>query len=85
MRKSWESQKGERAQETQTLRGMPKSQEKVIAKKKWVYPSQNKEKGQIKEERQKKRWKTQRVKLLIVILSLWNLETLFKPYESFLS
>jgi hypothetical protein len=37
MRKSWESQKGERAQETQTLRGMPKSQEKVIAKKKSEY------------------------------------------------
>jgi hypothetical protein len=26
---------------------------------------------------------TQRVKLLIVILSLWNPKTLFEPYESF--
>ena len=30
-----------------------------------------------------KRWKTQKVELLIVILNLWNLETLFEPYESF--
>ena len=28
-------------------------------------------------------WMTSRVKLLIVILSLWNPETLFEPYESF--
>jgi hypothetical protein len=40
-------------------------------------------KKQIKEEQQKKRWKTQRVKLLIVIINLWNLDTLFEPCESF--
>jgi hypothetical protein len=28
-------------------------------------------------------WMTSRVKLLIVIFSLWNPETLFEPYESF--
>jgi hypothetical protein len=38
------------------LGGMPKSQEKMIAKTKWVRPDQNNEKGQIKEERLKKRW-----------------------------
>jgi hypothetical protein len=61
---------------------MPKSQERVITKIKWVCPNKAMKK-QIKEERQKKIWKTQRVKLLIVILSLWNPETLFEPYESF--
>jgi hypothetical protein len=71
------------AQKTQMLGGVPKSQEKVIAKIKWVCPGQNNEKGQTKEEWQKKRWKTQRLKLLIVIFSLWNLETLFESYESF--
>jgi hypothetical protein len=79
--KPWESQKGKKVQETQMLGGMPKSQEKMIAKTKWACPGQNNEKGQIKEERQKKRWKTQRVELLIVIIGLWNLETLFEPYE----
>jgi hypothetical protein len=54
MRKSWESQKGERAQETQTLRDMPKSQEKVIAKKKWVYPSQTKKKDKSKKSGKRK-------------------------------
>ena len=57
MRKSWESQKGERAQETQTLRGMPKSQEKVIAKKKWLAKTKKKDKskksGKRKDERHK--------------------------------
>jgi len=38
-KKPWESQKGIRAQETQMLEGMPKSQEKVITKIKWVYYS----------------------------------------------
>jgi len=65
------------------LGGMPKSQEKIIAEIKWVCPIQNNEKGQIKEEQQKKRWKIQRVELRIVILSLWNLETLFESYKSF--
>jgi hypothetical protein len=66
-------------------RGMPKSLEKVTSKIKWVCLSKTikKKKQQIKEERQKKIWMTLRVKLLIVILSLWNLETLFEPYESF--
>jgi len=36
------------------LGGVPKSQEKVIAKIKWVCPGQNNEKGQTKEEWQKK-------------------------------
>ena len=60
MRKSWESQKGERAQETQTLRGMPKSQEKVIAKKKSEYTlaktkkkDKSKKSGKRKDERHK--------------------------------
>jgi len=78
--------KGKRAQETQMLGGMPKSQEKVITKIKWVCSSKamkKKKRGQIKEERQKKIWMTSRVKLLIVIFSLWNPETLFEPYESF--
>jgi hypothetical protein len=70
------------------LGGMPKSQEKVITKIKWVCSSKamkkkKRKKGQIKEERQKKIWMTSRVKLLIVIFSLWNPETLFEPYESF--
>ena len=72
--KPWESRKGKRAQETQWLGGMPKSQERVITKIKWVCPSTTM-KRQIKEERWKKRWTTQKVKLLIVILSLWNPET----------
>ena len=79
--------KGKRAQETQMLGGMPKSQEKVITKIKWVCFSKamkkKKKEGQIKEERQKKIWMTPKVKLLIVIFSLWNPETLFEPYESF--
>jgi hypothetical protein len=54
--KLWESQKGKKAQETQMLGGMPKSQEKVIAKTKWVCPDQNNKKWQIKEEWLKKRW-----------------------------
>ena len=84
-KKPWESQKGIRAQETQMLRGMSKSLEKVTSKIKWVCPSKaiKKKKQQIKEERQKKIWMTSRVKLLIVILSLWNPKTLFEPYESF--
>jgi len=67
------------------LGGMPKSLEKMTSKIKWVCPikARKKEKGQIKEERQKKIWMTSRVKLLIVIFSLWNPETLFEPYESF--
>jgi hypothetical protein len=67
------------------LGGMPKSLEKETSKIKWVRPSKaiKKKKQQIKEERQKKMWMTSRVKLLIVILSLWNPETLFEPYESF--
>jgi hypothetical protein len=70
------------------LGGIPKSQEKVITKIKWVCSSkaikkEKKKKGQIKEERQKKIWMTSIVKLLIVILSLWDPETLFEPYESF--
>ena len=82
MKKPWDSRKGKRAQETQWLGGMPKSQERVITKIKWVCPSKAMKK-QIKEEWQKKRWMTQRVELLIVILNLWNPETLFEPYESF--
>ena len=81
MKKTWESQKSKKAQETQMLGGMPNSQEKVIAKTKWECPRQNNEKGQIKEEWQKKKWKTQRVELLIVIFGLWNLKTLFESYE----
>jgi len=80
-----------RALETQMLGDMPKSQERVTTKIKWVYPRSEytlekqwkKEKGQIKEKQQKKRWRTQRVELLIAILSIWNLETLFEPSESF--
>jgi len=55
MKKPWESRKGKRAQETQWLGGMPKSQEKVITKIKWVCPRKEmkKEKGRIKEKRQK--------------------------------
>jgi len=66
-------------------RGMPKSQERVITKIKWVClrKAGKKRNGWIKEEQQKKRRMTQRVELLIVILSLWNPETLFEPYESF--
>jgi len=80
--------KGTRAQETQMLGGMPKLQEKVTTKIKWVCSSKamkkkKKKKGKTKEEWQKKRWTTWRVELLIVILSLWNLETFFEPYESF--
>jgi hypothetical protein len=55
----------------------------VITKIKGVCSSKAKKKGEIKEERQKKIWMTSRVKLLIVIFSLWNPETLFEPYESF--
>jgi hypothetical protein len=68
------------------LGGMPKSLEKVTFKIKWVCPNKaikKKKKQQIKEERQKKIWMTSMVKLLIVILSLWNPETLFEPHESF--
>jgi len=67
------------------LGGMPKSLEKVTSKIKWVCHSKaiKKKKWQIKEERQNKIWMTSRVKLLIVILSLWNPATLFEPYESF--
>jgi hypothetical protein len=36
---------------------MPKSQEKMIAKTKWICPGQHNEKGQIKEELQKKKMK----------------------------
>ena len=48
-----------------------------------LWQSNKKKKQQIKEERQKKIWMASIVKLLIVILSLWNLEILFEPYESF--
>jgi hypothetical protein len=67
------------------LGGMPKSLEKVTSKIKWVCHSKviKKKKQRIKEERQKKIWMTSRVKLLIVILDLWNPETHFEPYESF--
>jgi len=40
-------------------------------------------KGKSKKNSKKKKWKKQRVELLIMILSLWNLETLFEPYKSF--
>jgi hypothetical protein len=55
MKNPWESRKGKRAQETQWLEGMPKSQEKVITKIKWVCPrkAMKKEKRQIKGKRQK--------------------------------
>ena len=83
----WESQKAKEPKKTQMLEGMPKSQEKVITKIKWVYSSKamkkKKKEGQIKEERQKKIWMTSKVKLLIVIFSLWNPETLFEPYILF--
>jgi len=85
-KKPWESyKKGIKAQETQMLGGILKSLEKTTSKIKWVCPSKaiKKKKQQIKEERQKKIWMTSRVKLLIVIFSLWNPETLFEPYESF--
>ena len=51
----------------------------------WVCPNKEieKKKQQIKEEWQKKMWMMLIVKLLIVILGLWNPETLFEPYESF--
>jgi hypothetical protein len=56
----------------------------VTSKIKWIYPSKAKKKSsKTKEERQKKRWTTSKVKLLIVILSLWNLEILFESYEFF--
>ena len=83
--------KGKRAQETQMLGGMPKSREKVITKIKWVCSSKamkrkKKEKG-AKQRRAAKIyiyiWMTSRVKLFIVIFSLWNPETLFEPYKSF--
>ena len=67
------------------LGGMPKSLKKVTSEIKWVCPSKaiKKKKQQIKEVRQKKIGMTSRVELLIVILSLWNPEILFEPYESF--
>jgi len=67
------------------LGGMPKSLENVTSKIKWVCLSKviKKKEQQIKEERRKKIWMTSRVKLLIVIFSLWNPETLFEPYETF--
>ena len=74
-RKSYKkAKKGIKAQETQMLGGMPKSLEKVTSKIKWVCPSKaiKKKKQQIKEVWQKKIGMTSRVKLLIVILSLWN-------------
>jgi len=56
MKKPWESRKGKRAQETQWLGGMPKSQEKVITRIKWVcLRKEMKKKGRIKEKWQKKR------------------------------
>ena len=84
-KKEWKSpEKAKTSPRNSNARGMPKSQERVTTKIKWVYPRKvMKKKGLIKEKRQKKRWKTQRVELLIAILSLWNLETLFEPYESF--
>ena len=77
--------KGIKAQETQMLGGIRKSLEKVTSKIKWVCHSKaiKKKKRQIKEERQNKIWMTSRVKLLIVILGLWNPETLFEPSVSF--
>jgi len=55
MWKPWESWKGKEAQETQMLGGMPKSQEKVITKIKWVGPKKAmKKKGQIKTSGKRK-------------------------------
>ena len=71
----WESQKGIKSPRNSNARGHAQITRKS--------DSQNNDKGQIKEERQKKMWMTSRVKLLIVILGLWNPETLFEPYESF--
>jgi hypothetical protein len=65
MKKQRKSQKDKKAQETQWLEGMPKSQERVITKIKWACPSKAMKK-QIKEEQQKKRWKTQTVELVII-------------------
>jgi len=72
-------------------RGHAQITKKVITKIKWVClnkamkkkKKKKKKKGKIKKERQKKIWMTSKVKLLIVIFSLWNPETLFEPYESF--
>ena len=47
--------KGKRAQETQMLRGMPKSQEKVITKIKWVCSSKA-----MKRKKEGKRGKTKK-------------------------
>jgi len=83
----WEGQKGIKAQETQMLGGMPKSLEKVTSKIKWVCPSKAIKKKEATNQRRaaknKIKWMTSIVKLLIVILSLWNPEILFEPYESF--
>jgi hypothetical protein len=68
------------------LGGMPKSLEKVTSKIKWVCPNIVKKKEAANQRRAaKENMNDVRVKLLIVILSLWNPETLFEPYESFLS
>jgi hypothetical protein len=85
MKRPWESRKGKRAQETHWLGGMPKSQERVITKIKWVYPrkAMKRKKGESKKSKKKKRGTTQRVELLIVILSLWNPKTLFELYDLF--
>jgi hypothetical protein len=55
-----------------------------MAKIKWVCPGQNNEKREKpKKSRKRKWWKTHRVELMIMILSLCNLEILFEPYECF--
>ena len=48
-----------------------------------LYKSNEKRKKGESKKRNKKRGMTQRVELLIVFFSLWNPETLFKPYKSF--
>ena len=69
------------------LGGMPKSLEKLTSKIKWVCPSKAIKKKEATNQRRaaknKIKWMTSIVKLLIVILSLWNPEILFEPYESF--
>ena len=56
MKKPWESRKGKRAQETQWLGGMSKSQEKVITRIKWacLRKQMKKKKGESKKSGKKR-------------------------------
>jgi hypothetical protein len=61
MKKPWKSQKRQKRPRNSNAREHAQITRKVIAKTKWVCPDQNNEKRQIKEEQQKKRWKTRKV------------------------